>query len=350
LPITLQAVATGSPTSYQWELNGVPIAGATGATEVVYPTAANEGDYSVVVTNSAGSASTDAGTLTVTTNAWIINLSARAYAETGANLLIAGFVTAGPDQKSVLVRGDGPSLIPAPFGITNALTDPQLSLFKSGITAPLATTSGWASTLSAEFAQLGAFPFAAGSHDTALLQTLGPGPYTAQVISATTNSGVALAEIYDADGLAPTDRLANISARAFVGTGGNILIGGFVINGSTPQTIIIRGDGPTLGLAPFNVPGVLANPVLTLFTASGAVIASNTGWGNAPTAGSGATSGMVIQPLTSAVAAKVGAFTLANGSADSALVVTLPPGNYTAQIAGSNGLTGVALVEIYELR
>ena len=349
-PITLQASATGNPSGYQWELNGNPIAGATGATEIVYPTAANEGDYSVVVTNSAGSASTDAGTLTVTTNAYIANLSARAYAETGANLLIAGFVTTGPDQKTVLVRGDGPSLIPAPFNITKALPDPQLTLIKSGVTTPVATTNGWAPSLAAIFAQLGAFPFAAGSHDTALLETLSPGPYTAEIISATTNSGVALAEIYDADGLAPADRLTNISARASVGTGANILIGGFVIDGTTSQTVIIRADGPALGLAPFNVPAVLANPVLTLYTDSGAVIASNSGWGNAPTAGPGATSAMIIQPLTAAVAAKVGAFTLANDSADSAMVVTLPPGNYTAQIAGANNTTGVALVEIYEVR
>ena len=116
VPITLTASTTGSPTSYQWYLNGVAITGATGATEVVYPTAGNQGAYSVVVTNSAGSASTTAGTLTVTTNAWIVNLSARAYVKTGANLLIAGFVTTGNANKSLLIRGDGPAL--AGFGIS----------------------------------------------------------------------------------------------------------------------------------------------------------------------------------------------------------------------------------------
>jgi hypothetical protein len=349
-PITLQATATGSPTSYQWELNGVPIAGATGATQIVYPTAANEGSYSVVVTNSSGSASTTAGTLNVSTDAWIVNLSSRAYAETGANELIAGFVTTGPNQKTVLIRGDGPSLGVAPFNITDALTDPQLTLVANGAATPLAVTNGWAPSLASTFAQVGAFPFAAGSHDDALLETLSPGGYTAQVTSATTNNGVALAEIYDADGLAPTDRLINISARAFVGTGGHILIGGFVIGGSTPQTVIIRADGPSLGATPFNLGGALANTTLTLESESGAVIASNSGWGNAPTSGAGAAGGIVIQPLTAALSAKVGGFALTTNSGDSGIVATLPPGAYTAEVSGTSGTTGIALVEIYEVR
>lgn len=343
-PITLTASATGSPTAYQWELNGVAIAGATSATEIVYPTAANEGTYSVVVTNSAGSASTTAGTLSVTTNAWIVNLSARAYAETGANLLIAGFVTTGTGSKSLLIRGDGPAL--SDFAITDFLIDPQLTLF-NGAGSPLVSTESWSASLDPTFIQVGAFGLTAGSHDTALLESLAPGAYTAQVVSQTTNSGVALAEIYDADNTAPTNRLINISARAAVGTGANILIGGFVIGGATAQTVVIRGDGPSL--AALGVPGSLSNPVLTLFNSSGGMIASNTGWGSAPVLGNAA-GAIPIQPLTAAISAKVGAFALADGSADSAIVATLPPGAYTAQVAGANASTGVALVEIYELR
>ena len=344
-PITLTASTTGSPTSYQWYLNGVAIAGATGATEVVYPTAGNQGAHSVVVTNSAGSASTTAGTLTVTTNAWIVNLSARAYAGTGANLLIAGFVTTGNANKSLLIRGDGPAL--AGFEIADFLQDPQLTLLNSAGTS-LVSTEGWAASLDSTFAQVGAFSLTPGSHDTALLESLAPGAYTAQVVSQTTNIGVALAEIYDADNGAPANRLINISARAAVGTGANILIGGFVIGGTTPQTVIIRGDGP--GLAAFGVPGTLANPVLTLFNSSGGIIATDAGWSNAPVPGGTATGSITIQPLTAALSAKVGAFSLAPGSADSAIVATLPAGTYTAQVAGANNSSGVALVEIYELR
>ncbi len=342
-PITLQATATGNPTGYQWSLNGVAIPGATGATEIVYPTAANQGDYTVLVTNSAGSAKTDAGTLTVTTDAWIINLSARAFAQTGANELIAGFVTTGPNSKSVLIRGIGPTL--ASFNVSGVLTDPQMTLVSGSTT--LATVNSWSTSLDAIFAQVGAFGLTAGSHDTALFESLAPGPYTAQVTSATTNQGVALAEIYDADSSAPTDRLINISARAFVGTGSNVLIGGFVIGGNTPQTVIIRGVGPTL--ANFGLSGVLASPTLTLTNSSG-VIATNSGWGTAPASGPQATGSITVQPGTAALFGKVGAFGLTAGSNDAVIVATLPPGPYTAEVSGANNSTGIALVEIYELR
>ena len=296
---------------------------------------------------SEAAVSADAGTLSVATNAWLENLSARAFAETGANELIAGFVTTGSSNKQILVRGDGPAL--ANFGVTGTLTDPQLT-FLSGSDV-IAVTTTWSTTLAATFAQVGAFALTAGSHDTALLQSLPPGAYTAQVVSETTNSGVALAEVYDADNGAPSDRLINLSARAFVGAGANILIGGFVIGGTTPQTVIIRGDGPSL--AGFGISGALANTTLTLLTGAGGTIATNTGWSSAPVVGNAATSGMVIQPLTPALSAKVGAFALTAGSSDSGIVATLPPGAYTAQLSGASGSsspTGVALVEIYELR
>ena len=342
-PITLTALATGGSLTFQWYLNGAAIPGATSSTETVYPTAANQGTYSVTVTNSAGTATAPAGALTVSTNAWLLNLSARAYAETGSNQLIAGFVTTGTADKSLLIRGDGPAL--GGFGITDFLQDPQLTLISGSAT--VATIASWASSLDAVFAQVGAFSLAAGSHDTALLESVAPGAYTAQVVSQTTNSGVSLAEIYDADSLAPADRLINISARAFVGTGPNVLIGGFVIAGTTPQTVIIRGDGPAL--QGFGLSGALANPALTLTNGTGA-IATNTGWGNAPVSGAAATGGIVVQPLTAALSEKVGAFALANGSSDSAIVATLPPGAYTAEVSGANASTGIALVEIYELR
>ncbi len=344
-PLTLQATATGTPT-YQWYLNGIPIVGATGATEIVYPTAANQGTYTVTVTNLAGSASTGAGSLAVSTNAWLSNLSARAYSQPGANQLIAGFVTTGTSDKSVLVRGDGPAL--AAFGVTGFLSDPQLTLL-SGST-DLATTTSWSSTLNAAFTQVGAFAFTPGSHDTALLESAAPGPYTAQVVSATNNSGVALAEVYDADSGAPSNRLVNLSARAYVGNGANILIGGFVIAGTTPLTVVIRGDGPAL--TAFGVAGALPNVILTLTNSAGSSIATSTyPWSNPTIAtGSGATSGITVQPLTAALSSKVGAFALISGSNDSAMVATLPAGAYTAQISGASGSTGIALVEIYELR
>ena len=287
--------------------------------------------------------------VTYTGNAWLTNLSARALVQGQQNLLIAGFVTTGTSNKSLLIRGDGPSL--GAFGVTGFLADPELTLFASG-GAMITSTESWAPALSPTFTQVGAFQFAAGSHDTALLESVAPGAYTAQIGSSTTLNGVALAEIYDADSGAPANRLINISARALVGTGSNLLIGGFVITGTGEETLLIRADGPAL--TGFGVGGALANPVLTLLNSSGAVIGTNIGWGNPSVVGSGAVAAgplaTVVLPATSALFSKVGAFTLSSGSADSAFLVTLPPGSYTAQVSGANSGTGVALVEIYEAK
>lgn len=131
-------------------------------------------------------------------------------------------------------------------------------------------------------------------------------------------------------------RLINISTRAQVGTGGNILIPGFVISGSGAETLLIRADGPSL--SQFSVPGVLAQPSLSVFNNAGTVIASNTGWG---------TNSNPTQ--IASVSSQVGAFELTPGSADCALIVSLPAGAYTVQISGVNGTTGVALAEVYEV-
>jgi len=339
--ITLTASSFGS--SLQWSLNGVPIPGATGQSLEVAPTAANEGDYSVTATNPSGTAVADAGTLTVATNAWLENLSARAYSEPGASQLIAGFVTAGSNEKLLLVRGDGPAL--ANLGVADFLGDPSLTLVSN--TTMLASTTGWDLSLSPVFQNVGAFSLSPGSGDTALLESFTPGPYTAQIVSRTKQSGVALAEVFDADGGAPANRLVNLSARAYSGTGSHVLIGGFVIAGTTPLTVVVRGDGPVL--TSFGLSGVLTNPTLTL-TSAGGTIATNSGWANAPALGSAATGLMVVQPLTAALSARVHAFALPPRSGDSGMVVTLPPGAYTAGLSGAGGTTGVALFEIYELR
>ena len=146
-------------------------------------------------------------------------------------------------------------------------------------------------------------------------------------------TGVALAEVYDADVGTPSSRLINLSARASVGTGSDILIVGFAIEGDGQETVLIRGVGP--GLADFGVSGVLESPQLTLFDSSGNQIAQNSGWG-----GSGQLSTLFSQ---------VGAFAFDAGSLDDAILVTLPAGSYTAQLSGAGGTTGIALAEIYEV-
>lgn len=348
-PVSM-AVSAGasSGVSYQWQLNGANIAGATAATySLAAAGKADQGTYSVVATNAAGSATATVGSLTVVSDARLINLSARAYVESGANILIAGFVTGGTGTKSMLIRGVGPTLGQAPFDVPNSLPAATLTFFNSDGSV-IASNSQWNSNLAPTFAALGAFALPVGSDDAALLETVAPGAYTAQVSSTEGPNGVGLVELYDADQGPSTSRLVNISGRAFVGSAGNILIGGFVITGTADETVLIRGIGPTLGSSPFNVPGALSNPVLTLFDSAGQVIATNVGWGTAPVLGTAAGQ-YGIESATAATFTELGAFGLPIGSPDSAMVVTLPPGAYTAQVSSVNETAGVGLVEIYEI-
>ena len=131
-------------------------------------------------------------------------------------------------------------------------------------------------------------------------------------------------------------RLFNISTRGNVGTGADIMIAGLVIGEGDPETVLIRAVGPSLNeLVPQGIPGLLQSPVLSLFDSAGNLVQSNQGWGNGN--------------ATASVMATAGAFPLIPGSTDSAIVVTLPAGAYTAQVSGAGGTTGLALLEIYEV-
>ncbi len=143
-----------------------------------------------------------------------------------------------------------------------------------------------------------------------------------------------------------TTRLVNISSRANVGNGGNVSITGFVIAGNTAETVLIRGVGPSL--SQFGITGVLAAPRLTFYDSNGVAIATNIGWGTDPTLGTSPALS-IVQAATASVMSSVGAFALPAGSADCAMLVTLPPGAYTAQVNGANSTSGIALVEIYEV-
>lgn len=348
-PVAMSAVSQLTST-YQWQLDGVDVAGATSTTySIAEAGAADNGTYEVVVTNSLGTFTYDLGKLTTVSDARMINLSARAEVQTGSNILIAGFVVSGTGQKSMLVRGIGPAL--AQFGVAGALVAPVLALYNSS-SVSLDTNSAWGggATLANAMAAVGAFSLPANSLDAVLLEPIPVGSYTAEVSGSGNSSGVALAELYDADTGIQTARLINISARANVQTGGNVLIAGFVVAAGptgADETVLIRGIGPAL--SGFGVPGVLPSPLLTLLDSQGAVIATNQGWSAASSAGTSAAKAGV-ETSTVATMSKVGAFTLTGGSADAAMTVTLPPGLYTAQVSGANASTGVALVEVYEVK
>jgi len=168
-----------------------------------------------------------------------------------------------------------------------------------------------------------------------IFATLPPGAYTAQVASATNTAGVALIEVYDLSAAAPGQKLFNISTRAAAGTGDNTLIAGIAVSGSVPKRVLIRAVGP--GLVQFGLSGVLAQPQLQLIK-DGVVVAQNTGISTSPDASA----------ITTA-SAQVGAFALPAGSSDSALLVNLAPGNYSATVTGAGGSSGLAIIEIYEV-
>jgi hypothetical protein len=337
--VALNAVATNSP-SYQWYLNGAPVAGALSSELTLSNGAASAGTYKCVATNSGGSATSNSATVSATSTTDIgrlTNLSTRAQVGTGGNILIAGFAVSGSGNEPLLARASGPAL--APLGVTGTLPDPQLQLY-SGSTV-LATNNGWAGStaISSEAASVGAFAWSSPtSHDSALATSLGAGSYTAQVSGQSGDTGVALAEVYDVTPAgtftSASPHLTNLSARVQVGTGGNVLIAGFAIGGSSAVTVLIRASGPAL--VPLGVTGVLPDPQLQLFSGQ-TLLAGNFGWGG--------------NAQISTRAASVGAFAWGSTTSnDSALLITLPPGSYTAEVSGQAGDTGDALVEVYEVQ
>jgi hypothetical protein len=262
----------------------------------------------------------------------LIGLATRAKVGIGESVLIAGVAIGGTESKRVLIRAGGPAL--AGFGLTSTLPNPTLKIYRGSTL--IAQNDDWNPADAAETARLGLFAFPNGSKDAAILTTLEPGTYTAQVSDLSgTGTGVALAEIYDAS-VNPTaeyQRLVSIASRGTVTVGDGALIGGFVVVGNAPKTLLIRGIGPTL--TAFGVAGALADPVLTIYQ-DGEAIATNAGWAN-------------LAEITTA-GGQAGAFALAAGSRDAALLVTLKPGAYTAQIkAAQSASSGVALIEIYEV-
>jgi hypothetical protein len=270
----------------------------------------------------------------------MVNLAARARVGTGDDAAIVGFVVGPGNGTRVLVRAIGPTLATSPFNLPGTLNDPVLTVFGPDSSTRLAATNdNWNATDAAVFNAVGAFSLLPDSRDAAIVTHLAPGAYTAQVSGTGNPAGVALVEVYATEpsgtGSSPS-RLINLSVRANVGAGDNVLIPGLVVSAGAPKRVLVRAVGPTLAAAPFNVPGALARPVITLFRGTQA-IAANAAWNSAPNAAE-----------IRATARTVGAFALLEGSRDSALLVDLPAGAYTLQVAGADDTSGVALLEVYE--
>jgi hypothetical protein len=252
------------------------------------------------------------------------NISTRMQVLTGNDVMIGGFVIGGSASKTVVVRARGPSLVP--FGITNALANPALQLVRSSDQVTVATNDDWGSAPNA--ADVTASGFApSNSLESAILVNLAPGAYTAIVSGAGGGTGVGIVEVFEVDH--PETPLANISTRGQVLTGNDVMIGGFVVQGDAPQTVVVRARGPSL--VPFGITNALANPTLQLVRSSDqATIATNDDWGNASNSADVAASGFApSNPL------------------EAAILITLQPGAYTAIVTGAGGGTGVGIVEVF---
>jgi hypothetical protein len=316
-----------------------------------------DGSYTLAATTTAGSVTLNGGvnpatttttaTLTLPGNTKVdfsglstttkrtdrlIGLASRAKVGTGESVLITGVAIGGTESKRVLIRAGGPAL--AAFGLASTLPNPTIKIYRGSTL--IAQNDDWNPADAAEMSRLGLFAFPNGSKDAAILTTLEPGGYTAHISDLSgTGTGVALAEIYDAsvNPAAEEQRLMSIASRGTVTVGDGALIGGFVVTGNAPKTLLIRGVGPAL--TAFGVAGALADPALTIYQDS-KVITTNEGWANSA--------------AIATAAIQTGAFALPSGSKDAAVLITLNPGAYSAQVkSAQNASSGVALIEIYEV-
>jgi WD40 repeat protein len=255
-----------------------------------------------------------------------LNLSTRMRVQTGDNVGIGGFIITGTAPKHVLIRGIGPSLTQS--GVPDALTDPVMELHGPGAFVTI-TDDNWRDDPAQEAAIIASGIPPTNDLEAAIDATLDPGAYTAVVRGTNETSGVGLIEVYDLDQNAPA-KLANLSTRAFVNTGNNIVIAGFIFgshNGN--DRIVVRGIGPSLAGGAIALP----DPTLELRNGNGTLVAFNNDWQDDP-----------------AQATEIDAAGLApSNSLEAAIAATLPPGLYTALLAGLNGGTGVGLVEVYDL-
>lgn len=268
----------------------------------------------------------------------LVNLSSRVQVGTGDDILISGFVIGPGGNKNILVRAVGPAL--STLGVNGVLADPVLELHDS-TGAIIASNDNWIASDASTMAVVGAFALPAGSRDAALQRSLAPGAYSAVVSGSARTTGISLIEVYEVDGT--SGRLMNLSTRARIGTGENLLIAGFVVSGgSGTRRLLVRAAGPAL--ASMQVSGALADPTLKVVNATtGATVSTNDNWSTPAVAGAADATTLAN---TFAIA---GAFPFQAGSKDAALIADFPPGLYGINATGVNNATGVALVEVYDL-
>ena len=287
------------------------------------PTPTPTGTPIATPTPTPGATPTPSGTPQATPSQ-LLNIATRMRVQTGDNVLIGGFIITGTDPKRVIIRGIGPSLSSL---FTGALADPTLELFQGSTS--LAMNDNWRTDQEAEIVATGIPP--TNDLESAIVRTLTPGSYTAILRGKNDTTGIGVVEAYDLD-RAANSRLANIATRGFVETGDNVMIGGLIIgpaDGGSAR-VVVRAIGPSLGNV--GISGALQDPTLDLVDSNGVIIRSNNNWRDSQEAEIIATG---LAPTD---------------DRESALVQIVAPGSYTAIVRGVGTLTGVALVEVYQLQ
>ena len=247
--------------------------------------------------------------------------------QTGDNVGIGGFIITGTAPKHLLLRAIGPSLVQ--FNVPNVLADPVMELHGPDGFATI-TNDNWRDDPVQEALIIASGIPPTNDLESAIDATLLPGAYSAIVSGKNNGSGIGLVEVYDLS-QAVASKLANISTRALVGIGDNIVIAGFILgNNSGDDRVVLRGIGPSL--TSLGVPNTLSDPTLQLRDSNGALLIANNNWQDDP-----------VQ-----AAELIAAGLAPTNPLESGIAATLPPGPYTALLAGLNNGTGIGLVEVYD--
>jgi cytochrome c peroxidase len=271
------------------------------------------------------------GTITLTnvpgaTPAQALNISTRLEVGAGDNVMIGGFIIKGNSSKSVLIRGLGPSL--SNLGLTGVLLDPVLEL-RGTNGAVLFQNDNWKDDQRSQIE--GTIFQPTDDREPVIVASLPPAAYTAILTGKNQTTGIGLIEIYDRDQTAGAE-LQNISTRGFVGTQSNVLIGGFILSGNNNTRVAVRGLGPSL--SQFGLTNLLADPTLELHDGNGAILIANDNWADDSAA---------------ADLLRANGLALADPR-ESAVLISLPAGQFTAILAGKNGGIGIGTIEVYNLR
>jgi hypothetical protein len=245
--------------------------------------------------------------------------------DTGDNSAIGGFIITGNIPKHVLIRGIGPSLTAFGFPSGALLADPTLEVHGAG--SFLLTNNNWKDSQETQISGTGLAP--TDDLEAAIDATLTPGQYTAILRGNGTGVGVGLIEVFDLNTSA--SKLGNLSTRAFVRTGNNVVIAGFILgNNGGNDRVIVRGLGPSLSA--FGVLNPLQDPMIELRDGNGNVLKTNNDWTDDP---------VQAAEITAAGFAP-------SNTKESAIAASLPPGPYTAILSGVNNTEGVGTVEVYD--